>query len=196
MQSPQLKDGTLHTRWSESDRANQLALELPKALDEVAAASPPDPVEAAAFEQAVEKRDDAGKPVPLRIDRPQHVFETRSEGSGGTYLDLTLGQEHGWALYVTAREPVADQPPVLVAAGSFSDELDDLHRLVLDHVVSHGRLLGGSTRRRGLSGTRRAWFGNKLPREGRDSNPGASCPANGFQDRRLRPLGHPPGCRV
>jgi hypothetical protein len=26
-----------------------------------------------------------------------------------------------------------------------------------------------------------------------DSNPGASCPANGFQDRRLRPLGHPPG---
>src|SRR2546427_3694886 len=30
-------------------------------------------------------------------------------------------------------------------------------------------------------------------REDRDSNPGASCPANGFQDRRLRPLGHPPG---
>ena len=24
-----------------------------------------------------------------------------------------------------------------------------------------------------------------------DSNPGASFPANGFQDRRLRPLGHP-----
>jgi hypothetical protein len=29
-------------------------------------------------------------------------------------------------------------------------------------------------------------------REGRDSNPGAGCPASGFQDRRLRPLGHPP----
>jgi hypothetical protein len=29
-------------------------------------------------------------------------------------------------------------------------------------------------------------------REDRDSNPGAGCPANGFQDRRLRPLGHPP----
>ena len=33
-------------------------------------------------------------------------------------------------------------------------------------------------------------------REDRDSNPGASCPANGFQDRRLRPLGHPPARRV
>jgi hypothetical protein len=30
-------------------------------------------------------------------------------------------------------------------------------------------------------------------REDWDSNPGAGCPANGFQDRRLRPLGHPPG---
>ena len=30
-------------------------------------------------------------------------------------------------------------------------------------------------------------------REGWDSNPRAGCPANGFQDRRLRPLGHPPG---
>jgi hypothetical protein len=30
-------------------------------------------------------------------------------------------------------------------------------------------------------------------REEWDSNPRASCPANGFQDRRLRPLGHPPG---
>src|SRR3990170_3621722 len=29
-------------------------------------------------------------------------------------------------------------------------------------------------------------------REGWDSNPRAGCPANGFQDRRLRPLGHPP----
>ncbi len=29
-------------------------------------------------------------------------------------------------------------------------------------------------------------------REEWDSNPRASCPANGFQDRRLRPLGHPP----
>ncbi len=33
-------------------------------------------------------------------------------------------------------------------------------------------------------------------REGRDSNPGASCPASGFQDRRLRPLGHPPGASL
>jgi hypothetical protein len=30
-------------------------------------------------------------------------------------------------------------------------------------------------------------------REGWDSNPRAGRPANGFQDRRLRPLGHPPG---
>ena len=30
-----------------------------------------------------------------------------------------------------------------------------------------------------------------LWRRDRDSNPGASLPANGFQDRRLRPLGHP-----
>ncbi len=27
----------------------------------------------------------------------------------------------------------------------------------------------------------------------RDSNPGGTCAPNGFQDRRLRPLGHPPG---
>ena len=33
-------------------------------------------------------------------------------------------------------------------------------------------------------------------REGRDSNPGVGCPASGFQDRRLRPLGHPPGANL
>ncbi len=31
-----------------------------------------------------------------------------------------------------------------------------------------------------------------LGREEWDSNPRMSCPINGFQDRRLRPLGHPP----
>ena len=33
-------------------------------------------------------------------------------------------------------------------------------------------------------------------REEWDSNPRMSCPINGFQDRRLRPLGHPPGRSV
>ena len=36
-----------------------------------------------------------------------------------------------------------------------------------------------------------AWHGGfEIWRRKRDSNPRASCPANGFQDRRLRPLGH------
>src|SRR3954453_1649095 len=33
-------------------------------------------------------------------------------------------------------------------------------------------------------------------REDRDSNPGETFAPNGFQDRRLRPLGHPPGVSV
>jgi hypothetical protein len=33
-------------------------------------------------------------------------------------------------------------------------------------------------------------------REGRDSNPGAPHGASGFQDRRLRPLGHPPAANL
>ncbi len=38
--------------------------------------------------------------------------------------------------------------------------------------------------------------GNVGRREEWDSNPRMSCPINGFQDRRLRPLGHPPGRSV
>jgi PKD domain len=69
---------------------------------------------------------------------------------------------------------------------------------------------GRPTARATRSGTRRSRKGQARPRGGLpgfgrtpeppreewDSNPRASCPANGFQDRRLRPLGHPPGRRV